>query len=144
MKKHLNFQPLIVEEHPKDYKGYEFITLIKYNDQNFLTIVDNITSDRVIAYVLDYCPNMNIDEEHIIKIANHWYENNRSNYPISIEFFKHNVAHDMSKIVRCFSTDFIVRVIGPIYKYNMKGPTKIKRRKKKSIPKGIELIDKTI
>lgn len=144
MKKHLNFQPLIVEEHPKDYNGYEFITLIKYNDQNFLTIVDNITSDRVIAYVLDFCPNMNIDEENIIKIANHWYENHRANYPISIEFFKQNVAHDMSKVVRCFSTDFIVRVIGPIYKYNMKGPTKVKRRKKKSIPDGIELIDRTI
>ena len=144
MKKHLKFEPLIVEEHPKDYNGYEFITLIKYNDQNFLTIVDNITPDKVIAYVLDYCPNMKIDEEYIIKIANHWYENNRNNYPISIEFFKHNIASDMSKIVRSFSTDFIVRVIGPIYRYNMKGPTKIKRRKKKSIPKGIDFNDKTI
>ena len=38
MKKHSTFQPLIVEEHPKDYTGYEFITLIKYNDQNYLTI----------------------------------------------------------------------------------------------------------
>jgi hypothetical protein len=87
---------------------------------------------------------MNIDEERIINIANHWYENNRQSYPISIEFFKYDVAKEMSKIIRCFSTDFIVRVIGPIYKYEMKGPTKIKRRKKKSIPEGVELIDKTI
>lgn len=144
MKKQVNFQPLIVEEHPKDYNGYEFITLIKYNDQNFLTIVDNITNNQIIAYVLDYCSLMNIDEEKIIRIANDWYENNRQNYPISIEFFKHDVAKDMSKIVRCFSTDFTMRVIGPIYRYNMKGPVKIKRRKKKSIPNGIELVDKTL
>jgi hypothetical protein len=144
MKKHLNYQPLIVEEHPKDYHGYEFITLIKYNDQNYLTIVDNINDDQVIAYVLDFCQHAKIDEEKIIKIANHWYEHNRHLYPISIEFFKNDVARDMSKIIRCFSIDFIVRVIGPIYKYDMQGPVKVKRRKKKSIPKGIEFTDRTI
>lgn len=144
MKKHLNYQPLIVEEHPKDYNGYEFITLIKYNDQNYLTIVDNITNNQVVAYVLDFCQSMNVDEEKIIKVANHWYENHRTEYPISIEFFKHGIAKDMSKLIRCFSTDFIVRVIGPIYQYNMKGPIKIKRRKKKSIPKNLEFTDKTI
>jgi hypothetical protein len=144
MKRHINFQPLIVEEHPKDYNGYEFITLIKYDGKNYLTIVDNITTDKVIAYVLDYCSSMNIDEERIIKIANFWYENNRNNYPISIEFSKHNVDRDMAKILKSFSTDYIVRVIGPVYKYNMKGPLKIKRRKKKSIPEGLAFIDKTI
>ena len=144
MKRHINFQPLIVEEHPKDYNGYEFITLIKYDGKNYLTIVDNITSDKVIAYVLDYCSSMNIDEEKIIKIANFWYENNRNSYPISIEFSKHNVDRDMAKVLKSFSTDYIVRVIGPVYKYNMKGPLKIKRRKKKSIPDSLVFIDKTI
>jgi len=144
MKKQLNFQPLIVEEHPKDYNGYEFITLIKYNDQNFLTIVDNITNNQIVAYVLDYCNLIKIDEEEIISIANNWYENHRAEHPISIEFFKHGIAQDMSKLIRCFSTDYVVRVIGPIYKFNMKGPTKVRRRKKKSIPAAMDFVDRTI
>jgi len=143
MKKSLNFQPLIVEDHPKDYNGYEFITLIKYNDQNFLTIVDNIINDQIVAYVLDFCQNVNIDETHLINIANHWYENHKDDYPISIEFFKQDVAKDMSKIIRCFSTDYVARVIGPIYKYNMTGPIKVKRRKRKPIPDNIEFINKS-
>jgi len=144
MKKQINFQPLIVEEHPKNYDGYEFITLIKYNDQNFLTIVDNVNNNQIVAYVLDYCQHAKIDEEKIINIANHWYENHRNEYPISIEFFKKGVADDMSKLIRRFTTDYVVRVIGPIYNFNMKGPVKIRRRKKKSIPAAMDFLDSTI
>lgn len=144
MKKHINYQPLIIEQHPKDYNGYEFITLVKYNGQNYLTIVDNIVNEQLIVYVLDFCDSLNINEQEIIVIANDWYENNRDNYPISIEFSKKGYSANYAKLIRCFPTEYIARIIGPIYQYNMKGPIKIKRRKKKSIPSNIEFIDKTI
>lgn len=130
---------LIVEEHPDNYNGYEFISLIRYNDKNFLTIVDNIINNSFIVYVLDFCNQLCISEEDVINIANDWYENNRTNYPISIEFSKKGLGDEMSKIVREFNMDFITRVIGPTYVYPMSGNKKVRRRKKKPLPKEVDV-----
>jgi uncharacterized protein YcsI (UPF0317 family) len=135
MKKNKNNKnSLVIEDHPENYNGYEFITLIRYNDKNFLTIVDNVIDTSIIVYVLDYCNQLLISEEDVISIANDWYENNRTNYPISIEFSKRTIGDEMSKIVREFNTDFITRVIGPTYTFPMSGNRKIRRRKKKPMP----------
>lgn len=135
MKKTKNIpNSLTIEEHPENYNGYEFITLIRYNDRNFLTVVDNIIDNSVIVYVLDYCNQLSIAEEEVIAIANDWYENNRTNYPISIEFSKRMLGYEMSNIIREFNIEFITRVIGPVYVYPMAGNKKIRRRKKKPLP----------
>lgn len=125
---------LLTEEHPDDYTGYEFITLVRYNDKNFLTIVDNVIDNSIILYVLDFCDQTTISEERIIEIVNDWYENNRKNYPLSIEFSKQNLSNEMSKILREFNVDFVTRIIGPVFKYPMMYKRKIKRRKKKPVP----------
>lgn len=128
---------LVIEEHPDNYNGYEFITLIRYNDQNFLTIVDNVIGNSIIVYVLDYCNQLLIAEEDIISIANDWYENSREKYPISIEFSKRLLGDETAKILREFNVDFITRVIGPAYTFPMSGKKKIRRRKKKVMPKEV-------
>ncbi len=143
MRKNNQF-PLVAETHPENYKGYEFITLIQFNDENFLVVVDNLYNDQIIAYVLDYCGPANVDEEKLISIVNGWHETSRSKYPVSIQFSRLGIAEEMSKIRRLFPVDFVSRVIGPLPEFNMGGPSKIKKRKKKSIPKGIEFIDKRI
>lgn len=132
MKKKLIYHPLIVEQHPSDYKGYEFITLLKYIDDYYLIIVDNITDTQIIAYVLDYCQQSNVNEEELINIANDWYENKRDKYPISIEFMRTNVIDNARLLLRYFQLDYVTRIIGPIYRYDMSGPKKIKRRKRKN------------
>jgi hypothetical protein len=135
MKKTKNkISSLVIEEHPENYNGYEFITLIRYNDKNFLTIIDNVIDTSIIVYVLDFCNQLIISEEEVINIANDWYENNRKNYPISIEFSKRTLGDEMSKIVREFNLDFITRIIGPTFEFPMSGNRKIRRRKKKPLP----------
>jgi len=144
MKRFSGKYPLIVEPYPEDYnKQYEFITLIKYNDENSLNIVDNVCNKQVITYVLDYCKAANVNEENIIQVAQNWYYNNRDKYPISIEFSKLNMAKETQKILRCFPIDYISRIIGSLPEYKMDGPIKIKKRKRKSIPKNMEFINKT-
>lgn len=135
--------PLIVESHPDDYNGYEFITLIRYNDENFLNIIDNVCNKQIITYVLDYCGPANVNEQKIIDIAQDWFHNNKTNYPISVEFSKLKIADETSKILRYFPVDYISRVIGPLPEYNMKGPLKTKKRKRKSIPKNMIYINKS-
>lgn len=136
--------PLIVEDHPDDYNGYAFITLIQYNDDNNLTIVDNSSKKFIDCYVLDFCQTVGIDEEFVISVADQWYTNNREDYPISIEFSKLGITGNMSKLLRSFSIDFVSRVIGPLPHFPMSGVMKVRKRKRKPVPNGVRIVKKNL
>ena len=129
--------PLIIEEHPDKYDGYKFITLINYNDRNYLSIVDNVTKKHIVSYVLDLCTVNNVDEGRVIDVAIQWYDNFRNSHPISVEFAKLGIGKEMSCLIKMFSFDYVTRVIGPLPKYNMGGPSKIRKRKRKPVPKNM-------
>lgn len=131
--------PLIVEPHPIDYTGFPFITLIQYRKLPMLTIVDNADDSVLRVFVLDLCGPEGIKEEEIIAIASDWYDNNRSNYPISIEFSRKGIISLTSKIYRALNVEFVSRVIGPVPKYPMTEVKSIKRRRRKTLPIGVEI-----
>ena len=54
--------PLIVEQHPGDYTWLPFITLIQYNKESHLTVVDNAEDKTISAFVLDLCGPESIDQ----------------------------------------------------------------------------------
>jgi len=126
--------PIIVEDYPKDYQGYKFLTLIKYNEDINLGIVDNVSKRHISAYCLDLCAPQEISENEIVKIANKWFHTNRKNYPVSVEFCKHGVESITSKIIKSYSIDYVSRIIGPIFFFEMNNPAKTRKRKRK-IPK---------
>lgn len=136
--------PLVIETYPENYDGYEFITLIRYNDENFINIVDNVINNTIITYVLDFCPRANISEEKIIDVAHEWFVTSKDKYPISIEFSKRGLVSETSQILHCFPIDYVARVIGPLPTYKMDGAYKVRKRKKKVIPAGIEIIEKKL
>jgi hypothetical protein len=136
--------PLVVEPHPDDYDGYKFITLIRYNDKSFLNIVDNVSKKYIYGYVIDLCGPERFNEESLIEIANEWYTTNGDRYPISIELSKRGLIDDAENILRAFPLDYVTRVIGPLPHFNMDGPTKIRKRKRKELSQGIEVVRKRI
>ena len=131
--------PLIVEPHPVDYTGFPFITLIQYRKLPMLAIVDNADESVLRVFVLDLCGPEGIKEEDIIAVASDWYDNNRSNYPISIEFSRKGIVSSTSKIYRALNIEFVSRVIGPVPKYPMNDVKSIKRRRRKPLPIGVEI-----
>lgn len=131
--------PLIIEQHSLDYSGLPFITLIQYRKVPMLTIVDNMTDEIIHAYILDLCGPEELDEEMILEISSNWYETQRMNFPISVEFSKRGLTPDLSKIYRALKVEFVSRVIGPVPIYPMNITKSVKRRKRRSIPEGIEL-----
>lgn len=131
--------PLIVEPHPKDYKGYPFITLIQYRKQHFLTIVDNVYNDNIKAYVLDMCGPESISEDQIIQIAHEWYETNSKKFPISVEFSRRGVTNETGKILKTYSVEFVSRVIGPINQFPISTVKSVRRRKRRPISPSIEI-----
>lgn len=136
--KRSNPVPLIVESHPDDYTGYPFITLIEYDRDHYLTLIDNADDKTIKAFVLDLCGPAKVDEELIISVAEHWYNTNQTR-PISFVFSQCRLSNETAKILRTFNIDHVTRVIGPLPKFVMKGNTKVKRRTKKSVPNGVEI-----
>lgn len=131
--------PLVIEPHPVDYNGYPFITLLQFCQDRILCIIDNTTEKTIKAYTLDFCTRGDVDEEKIIEIAEYWYNNNREKYPLSIEFSKRGLSGEFSRIYRTYNIEYITRAIGPIPKYDMGDQVQVRRRRKKALPKNVEL-----
>lgn len=134
---------LIIEPHPKDYKGYPFITLLMYRKQHMLAIIDNTNDQTVEAFILDLCAAEGINEERLIVVAAEWYEKSRDIYPLSIEFSKLGLTHETSKIYRSLNTEHITRVIGPVPNFPMNTVRSVKRRRRKAVPAGVEVTTKS-
>jgi hypothetical protein len=136
--------PLIREDHPDDYTGYSFITLIQYRKDNILTIVDNSDDKQIRAFVLDLCAPSHVDEERVIEVATGWYEVAHERYPISFEFSRLGLSGDTAKIYRSFNIEFVTRVIGPLPRFEMGAQPSIKRRRRKPVPPGVEVQKKVL
>ena len=131
--------PLIVEKHPADYEGYPFITLIQYRKTHVLTIVDNSDDESIHLYILDLCGPENVKEERIIEIASLWYDTNKDQHPLSVEFSRLQMTSETGRIYRTFNTEFVTRVIGPLPRFEMNETHRIKRRKRKPIQPQVEI-----
>ena len=130
-------QPLIVEPHPAEYGGFPFITLIQYRKMPMLAIVDNTDASTIKAYVLDLCGPEHVNEEMLITVAAEWHDNNRDNYPLSIEFSKRGLTPVTSKIYRSLNVEFVSRVIGPAPSFPMTLVKSTKRRRRKALPASV-------
>lgn len=131
--------PLVVEPHPRDYTGLPFLTLIQYRKQPMLVVVDNADDESIRAFVLDLCGPEAVDEELIILTTAEWFQENRSNYPVSIEFSRRGLTPQTSRIYRSLNVEFVSRVIGPVPKFPMSTTKSVKRRRRKAVPVGVEI-----
>jgi len=131
--------PLIIEQHPKDYTGFEFITLVQYHKTPLLCIVDNSNANVVRAYVLDMCGPAEVNEEMVITATQDWFENFALQYPVSIHYAKLGITSETAKIYRALNVEFISRAIGPIAKYPTAISRSVKRRRRKPLPASIEI-----
>lgn len=133
------YSKLVPEEYPENYNGYRFISLIKYMDKPQIAIVDNIVNDIIHAYVLDECQPANLDETEIVSYGKKWYEDFSHLIPFSVYLSRNNIMQ-YSAIIKCFPVDYVSRILGPLFVFNMGNPIKIKRKRKKDIPDTIEIV----
>lgn len=131
--------PLIVENHPSDYEGYPFITLIQYRKTHVLSIVDNSTDETIKLYVLDLCGPERVREKEVIDVAANWYDNNKTLHPISVEFSRLGLTSETGRIYRTFNIEFVTRVIGPLPHFEMNEVIRVKRRKRKPVSPNVEV-----
>lgn len=130
--------PIIVEDYPITYTGPEFLTLLEYGNERYVTIIDVVTSTSISAYVLDTCKSESIDDVMVVSLVATNWEAYKSK-PISILFGMLGISQNMSRIYRTFQLSDINRVIGRFPTVNL-GPSRtVKRRRRREIDKSIEI-----
>lgn len=130
--------PLVVED-IKDKANLYYLSLIEYKRENFLTIIDNITSNEISAYVLDYAQQEKIDMQHFLSIANHWFYKSAHKHPLSFEIAKLGLTSQLSPLYRSFDLNYVARVVGHPFSFDFTPRTKVKRRKAVALPASIEI-----
>lgn len=133
-----NVPPLILEE-LQDKANFLYLTLLEYKKERYLTIIDNIRGSDISAFVLDYSGAENIDMNWLLSVANIWYYKSSDKYPLSFEFAKLGVKNKVAPILRTFNLDYVSRMIGKIFVYDIDAKPKIKRKRVQIIPSSVEI-----
>lgn len=135
MKRVNNVTPLIVEPHPQQYDGYDFLTLIQYSKTNLLTAIDEVDDRNVHVYVFDLCGPENVKHLEILNILSELYPLTiEKKQPLSVIISQRGYIDLFAPIHRTLNLDFISRVVGPFPKYIETNKSTTKRRKRKDIP----------
>lgn len=131
--------PELFVEFASDNGNLFFMSLVEYRKENYLVIIDNISSEEVGAYVLDSAQQERIDVRQLISIATIWFYKNSAKHPLSFEFSRLGLSPIVNKIYKTFEMPHVTRLIGNDFRYNLDAPPKIRRRRVSLIPAGTEV-----
>lgn len=129
--------PIIKEDHGSDYTGLPFLTLVNYQHQPYVVIVDNYINKTLSCYVLDFCEAALINIDPILKCATDWWED-KCIEPLSVYLSRAGLSEITTGLYKTFLEEHIIRVIGPIPVYEMNQTYGTKRRKYRDV-KSIEI-----
>ena len=100
--------PLVVENHPKQYKGFPFITYIQFHNSDVLALIDNVHNKQIQCYVLDLCQPEEIDEAALIEVASRWYADHSHRVPLSVFMNQLGLDSSSNKIYRTYNLGFLL------------------------------------
>lgn len=132
--------PSLTLEHFQDHSNMLYLSLIEYKKENYLTIIDNIGTTELVAFVLDYTEPEGIDTQWLLGVANIWYYKSSARYPFSMEIARLGLTEKLSPIMKVFDIDNITRVVGLPFRFDTESRPKIKRRRVIPVPACVEIV----
>lgn len=131
--------PSLIVEYASDSGNLHYLSVIEYRRQNYLVIVDNITSDELGAYVLDHVQQEKLNLQELMSIITLWFYKGSDNYPLSFEFSRLGLTPATTRIYKTFELAHVTRLIGRDFRFDIETPPKIRRRRVSLIPAGTEV-----
>jgi len=133
---------LIIETHPSDYDGAPWATLIQYVGKYHLVVVNTLEPDYLWGYSIESMSNEECDVFCII-MDQYWeatlYNDPLRNHIAPDQWItERNLSSIFGRVMTAYSTENIVRVIGPV-RYAVPAPPKqrIRRRKRVDVDKNL-------
>jgi len=131
--------PELKVEHVQGKINHHFLCLLEYRRENFLCIIDNVTSDSINAYVLDYAEQESVIVDKFLSLATEWFYSKSEQYPLSVEIARRGLSSQLASIYRTFDITYVSRIIGHAFSYDGVSKTKVRRRRVVAIPEGIAI-----
>ena len=131
--------PPLVIENVKDRANLYYMSLIEYKRESYLAIIDYITNDEISAFILDFAHQEKVNMQNFLSIVNHWFYKSAHKHPLSFEIAKLGLTAQLSPLYKSFDINYISRVIGHPFTFNMEPKTKVKRRKAIPVPSTVEI-----
>jgi hypothetical protein len=131
--------PELNVEQVNDRANMLFISLLEYRREEYLCIIDNITSAEIGAYVLDYVDQEGIPADQFLSVAIEWFYSKSDKHPLSVEIARRGLTQVIAPIYRTFDTSYVSRIIGQAFTYDSMTKTKVRRRRVNAIPEGIPI-----
>lgn len=131
--------PNLIVEFASDSGTYFFLSVLEYRKENFLVVVDNVSSDEVGAYVLDFAQQEQLDVKQLMSIITKWFYGGSHRFPLSFEFSRLGMSEYANRIYKTFELAHVTRLIGYDFKYDFEAPPKVRRRRVSLIPAGTEI-----
>ncbi len=131
--------PNLIVEFASDSGTCFFLSVLEFRRENYLVVVDNITSDEVGAYVLDFAQQERLDVRQLMSVVTRWFYSGSQQYPLSFEFSRLGISPLANKIYKTFELAHVTRLIGYDFRFDLETPPKIRRRRVSLIPAGTEI-----
>lgn len=131
--------PSLIVEFASDSGNLYYLSVLEYRRKNYLCIVDNISSEEVGAYVLDFAQQEKLDLKQLMSVITYWFYRGSTAYPLSFEFSRLGITPATNRIYKTFELAHVTRLIGFDFRYDFESPPKIRRRRVSLIPAGAEI-----
>jgi hypothetical protein len=116
-----------------------YLSLLEYKREQYLCIIDNMTSSEIGAYVLDYAEQEDIPLQEFLSLVTKWFYGKSESRPLSVEIANYGLTERLTPIFRTFDTTYVTRIVGNAFAYNAMQKSKVRRRRVIPIPEGIEI-----
>lgn len=131
--------PNLIVEFASDSGTMFFLSVLQYRKEDFLVIVDNISSEEVGAYVLDFAQQEQLNVRELMTLVTRWFYESSMKHPLSFELSKLGIGPVVNKIYKTFELAHVTRLIGYDFRYDFETAPKIRRRRVSLIPAGTEI-----
>lgn len=116
-----------------------YLSLLEYKREQYLCIIDNMTSSEIGAYVLDYAEQEDIPLQEFLSLVTKWFYGKSESRPLSVEIANYGLTERLTPIFRTFDTTYVTRIVGNAFAYKEMQKSKVRRRRVIPIPEGIEI-----
>lgn len=131
--------PNLIVEFASDSGTMFFLSVLQYRKEDFLVVVDNISSEEVGAYVLDFAQQEQLNVQELMSLVTRWFYESSMKHPLSFELSKLGIGPAVNRIYKTFELAHVTRLIGYDFRYDFETAPKIRRRRVSLIPAGAEI-----
>jgi len=118
--------------------------MLEHRRDRYLVIVDNIGSEAITAYVLDYAQQEGVDLKTFINLAEGWLETSGGEYPLSFELSRLGLTNVARRIYKTFDLAYVTRLVGRAFSHDLTTPLKVRRRRASRVPSHVEVRPKVL